>query len=142
MPLAGPSSQTAEELLKPYLDATLTLAASGDAEAAVVEPIHSLFYIQHASPPSQSSPEIQASSDPIFLPAQNSALLAESADSAATNAETVFWKVVDTLKEVKGNKKAPTDEKVEEAGEKETKEKVIDSFWPPISDTSVVEQDW
>lgn len=142
MPLTGPSSQTAEELLKPYLDATLTLAASGNAEAELVEPVRSLFYIQHPSLSSLSSAETQASSDPIFTPTHNSTLLAELADSAATNAEAMFWKVVDALKEIKGNKKAPTHEKVDETGEKETEEKLIDSFWPPISDTSVVEQDW
>ncbi|TCD69182.1 Rab proteins geranylgeranyltransferase component A [Steccherinum ochraceum] len=141
MPLVEPTSRTAEELLKPYLDATLSMADAGRetsaSESQPIRPSHTLFYVQHLpTPPSPS--DASQSLGSLFVPPSDETMLSELSDSAATNAETTFWKVVEKLKEIRRIKR----ESAETEGDKSVEEPVVDSFWPPISDTTVVDQDW
>ncbi|KAH8106336.1 FAD/NAD(P)-binding domain-containing protein [Cristinia sonorae] len=132
--------QSAEEIMRPYLNATLSLASprsEPEREATIseplsVQPLHTVFYIEHPEPSPSSSPE-GTGSHLVYSPPPNSTMMPELADSAVANAEKMFWKITKVLQEIKQKRRG-----VEEGGA----ETVIESFWPPISDTSVVDQDW
>ncbi|KAI0693488.1 GDP dissociation inhibitor-domain-containing protein [Cytidiella melzeri] len=112
-------SQTPEQLLRPYLHATLRLASPESSDSLdVVEPLFTLFYMQHpASGPSKPSSSIlRAVSYAPHLP--------EIADSAVTNAEGIFWDVIKSLKAV-GRHPERNDEV--DRGESD-----VESFWPPL----------
>ena len=134
------TSHSAEELLKPYLDATLSLAANNlettESGSSPLQPLYVLFYGQDSSTPLQPGLQDLPSPNAIFIPPANSGIISELADTAAANAETVFWKVVEVLKEVKRQRRTAA-----EGEETKDDELVIENFWPPISDISVVEQD-
>ena len=113
---------------------TLTNAPSPSTRT---EPLFTTYYIQKLSPPipppAEPSSEslLTSSSDrpfTILISPSPSTLLPESADSATTNAEAVFWEAVKTLKSL-----SPADGKHED----------IKTFWPPIeADLDEVVDDW
>ncbi|OBZ66646.1 Rab proteins geranylgeranyltransferase component A [Grifola frondosa] len=55
MPLIDASPQSAAALLTPYLDATLTLAIEKPGEASPINPLFTLFYIQHPPAPATAA---------------------------------------------------------------------------------------
>ena len=146
--LSSASGPSAEELLRPYLDAALTLTAppSASSEVQPAEPLFTLFYIHHpASAPSLSDPA-NADSDIIITPSCTT-LLPAIADAATQNAEAMFWKAVRRLKGTREPQKAvPTDDEKGEEVEKDGGDSELDgieSFWPPL-DVADVESadDW
>jgi Rab proteins geranylgeranyltransferase component A len=119
MKLLSSTVSSAESLLQPYLTATLALTPSPPTT-----PLFTTFYIQHAPPPPPVYTNPSGHCTFLVIPAPNN-LLPESADSAATDAETVFWEAVSLLKALPRHR---DDESFE-----------IDSFWP--SQKSVAEEE-
>ena len=78
-----------EQLLKPYLDTIFSLAD-------VSEPLFKVVYMQHVSPSSAPIPTLTQSS--IFVSPALPPHLAETSDSAGSEAEKLFFGVIDTLK--------------------------------------------
>jgi Rab proteins geranylgeranyltransferase component A len=103
------TTSSAELLLKPYLEATLALTPSPSTQ-----PLFTVFYIQHPPPPPPPSSSLERRNFLVTPPPASR--LPDAADSAATNAETVFWEAVSVLKSVP------------RSGEEESLE--IDNFWP------------
>jgi hypothetical protein len=98
MPLLEPTSSSPELILKPYLDATLSLTTAPLLEPPT-EPLFTTYYIQHPSRfPVVSSPISNNSTPTVLVTPSPATLLTESSNSAATNAEAVFWEAVHTLK--------------------------------------------
>lgn len=131
MPLSSSSSESnPEQLLRPYLNATLALTRSDTSDP--VKPLFTMFYIQHPAPsPLLPSPSASTSTSapPILtpLPPSLTPILPESQDTASTNAEAVFWKAVDILKSL-NRRRGRTEAETEEEGEFPE----ITSFWPPM----------
>lgn len=145
-------SHSAEELLRPYLDATLTLTAppptSPDPQPTT--PLFTVFYIHHPAPP-HPPPTPSTPGAGIIVAPPHTSLLPEIADEATQHAEAMFWKAVETLgRRPPVRESSSTDGvevKSEESREKEAEEDSdsgeIDSFWPPL-DAAEVESadDW
>jgi hypothetical protein len=117
MPLLDPSSSSPESILKPYLDATLSLTVPSSLDSRI-EPLFTTYYIQRLDPP--LSPVSDAPSTVLITPPP-STLLPVSSDSAATNAEAVFREAVRALNSVR-----PTADSVN------LDEEQIESLWPPM----------
>lgn len=102
---------SAEQLLKQYLDATLTLARACDSpeNSGSVQPLWTLFYKELS----------QDSACPLHI--------TEVADAAVTRAETCFWRAASVLKEAGRRPKTTTED-----GEQCDKEDGIEVFWPPL----------
>lgn len=129
MPIFSEVTGSPESILRPYLDAALklTVSASLDSPSA---PLFTSYYLQHASTsssPSQSSP-VDPPSTILVTPSLNP-YLAELADSAATNAESVFWDAIQSLRS--SQSQSASIGKVPSA----------ENFWPPIVEQSADEQD-
>lgn len=132
---AAPSS--AEELLQPYLDATLTLTSSTSPESSPstsnspLKPLFKLFYLQHptsplSTPPSEVNTSSQGDLHSYIVPAPIPSFpLPECPDAAATQAEAVFWEAAKVLRV-----RDPTRSDSAVSAEEEVEE--IDSFWPPL----------
>ncbi|KAI8984914.1 FAD/NAD-P-binding domain-containing protein [Trametes punicea] len=143
-----PASPSAEALLRPYLEAALTLTTppSLSSEVRPSEPLFTVFYIQHQHPCEMSPATSDANPNIIITPPCTS-LLPVIADAATQNAETMFWRAIEWLtgKRRTGGEEANSggeggDEKEKDAeGQSET----IESFWPPL-DVAEVESsdDW
>ncbi|KAI0352785.1 FAD/NAD-P-binding domain-containing protein [Trametes cingulata] len=140
---AAATSRSSEELLRPYLDATLTLTVSpsGSPEIQPAALLFSVFYTHHPvpAPPASDSGVIVTPSHTLLLPV--------IADEATEQAEAMFWKAVERL----GRKRPPSDETAsrkdtegEDSSEKEPEEsEFIDSFWPPLDAAEVeTSEDW
>ncbi|KAE9410705.1 FAD/NAD(P)-binding domain-containing protein [Gymnopus androsaceus JB14] len=118
-----PGVQDPERLLKPYLDATLSLSLSSSSSSAAtpVDPLFTSFYIQ--SPSSSSS-----APSPSAIPNMQ-----ELGRRSCGGCREVFWKGVEVLKSRKGRK--ASEEAVSGEGMKEGEFGVeinIESFWPSI----------
>jgi RAB protein geranylgeranyltransferase component A len=127
------STRCPESLLKPYLDATLSL--TGDT--TVTSPIQSLFtafYVQHTLSPDMHS--AMNTSSNIFVTPSPSPLLVESLDAAATNAEAVFWEVLDMAK----LRQEPADSQTGRSGEMHIGE--IGRFWPSLRTDVEDAEEW
>lgn len=132
MPLIeeGASASTAEELLKPFLDATLTLCHPENTEEhsdAPVKPLFTLFYKQHPYP-KQSPSEAAPDSAPLVSEPLDSVHLPEVADSMVTSAEATFWRAIELLKAA-GCK---PERKTEGAEAESPDASGIDNLWPPL----------
>lgn len=115
--------QTPEQILRPYLDATLSFACDP------VQSLFTLFYMQQsdgrvASLDSQTS---------VFHIDPYSRYLPEIADSAVTNAETIFWRVMKVLQENRSQPNQDGRGNDQEQGESRSRE--IESLWPPLEYT-------
>ncbi|KAH9887595.1 FAD/NAD-P-binding domain-containing protein [Cubamyces lactineus] len=136
---------SAEALLRPYLDAALTLTAplSASSEVRPAEPLFTVFYIHH--PASTSSLSDSADTDPgIIITPSCTTLLPAIADAATQNAEAMFWKAVRRLKGTQELKTSVSvDGEKDEETEKDGEFDGIESFWPPL-DVADVESadDW
>jgi hypothetical protein len=101
MPILEQQSSSPETILKPYLDATLSLTVT--SPDSLTEPLFSTYYIQKLPPASSSKPSSPLLSDlpsTVLITPPPSTLLPESSDSAATNAEAVFHEAIRTLKSI------------------------------------------
>ncbi|KAI0337560.1 FAD/NAD(P)-binding domain-containing protein [Trametopsis cervina] len=130
MPLSNDAgvTQTPEVLLRPYLDATLTLTSPGPSEQRnAIAPLFTLFYMQHSVIPSRSadSPDL---SPTIQYTAPYAPHLPEIGDSAATIAESIFWRAVESLKAMGRHPERTDGGSDMEASTTHQ----IDSFWPPL----------
>ncbi|KAI0759704.1 FAD/NAD-P-binding domain-containing protein [Trametes elegans] len=140
-------NRRSEELLRPYLDATLTLTAppTTSPEAQPATPLFTVFYTQQPVPPQSPS----ATSSNIIITPPYTPLLPAIADAATQNAEDMFWKAIEKLgrtrRPAEGTTTGEAKGKSEEAGEKvaERDPEETDSFWPPL-DVGEVEtsDDW
>ncbi|RDX39749.1 FAD/NAD(P)-binding domain-containing protein [Lentinus brumalis] len=131
------SSSSAEELLRPYLEATLSLTVppSSPPDTHPATPLFSLFYIHHVLTPASPSSINNSSSIIITPPCRPHLPLI--ADQATEHAETMFWKAVEQLRAAGVQRTVPTEdaEKVDGEVEKAEPEEVsqdMDSFWPPL----------
>ncbi|KAI0329920.1 FAD/NAD(P)-binding domain-containing protein [Cubamyces sp. BRFM 1775] len=140
------SNPSAEELLRPYLDAALTLTAppSASSEVQPADPLFTVSYIHHPVSTSVPSDSADADSDIIITP-PCTPLLPVIADVATQNAEAMFWRAVRRLKGTwEPEKRDCVDGEKDEATDKDGGEvDGIDSFWPPL-DVADVESadDW
>ncbi|OSX60621.1 hypothetical protein POSPLADRAFT_1147731 [Postia placenta MAD-698-R-SB12] len=135
MPLLEETTRSAEELLRPYLDAALTLAVPNpDDSAAPLVPLFTMFYTQTPAPSMPSSD----SSRSVLRVTDSLPILPEVADSATSQAEVLFWKAVELLKGA-GCRPRP---RKEDDGEEANEEVEIDSFWPPLDMVDDPSEDW
>lgn len=125
------ASREPEELLKPYLEAALTLTSSPSPDSPT-KPLLTCYYLQTL--PSANMVVLSGSPQPLFTVPSDIVVMSETADTAATHAEEAFWKIVKDL-ERKGVK--PT--KIKSEGEGERSEEgvgeepqLITQFWPPL----------
>lgn len=134
-------SLSAEEVLQPYLDASLTLTVPPAAarETPPTAPLFTLFYIYH--PPSTPSNVNHDSATDIFVTPPCTQLLPLIADAATQNAEAMFWKAMEKLKAAGIRPNLQKDKEMEDPGQSgkgvegtEDTEAIIDSFWPPLDD--------
>lgn len=121
----------AEKILRPYLDATLTLTDS--TEDTPTKPIFAVFYLQRygaSMPPSHSASSLgdEPSSSTILVTPSLPPDLVHLSDAASTNAEASFWEVANMLK-----CRNPAGDRDE--GGDGNNGSVPDSFWPPILDS-------
>jgi hypothetical protein len=120
------STASPETLLRPYLDATLRLPFHEHTDLQI-KPLFTAFYIQHIISP---IPSTTTPSSKVIVTPQPSHLLSESLDSAASNAETIFWHTLGTLEsstEVVGSSD-------QDSGEPITRKiGTAPGFWPPLN---------
>ena len=136
LPLLDPPSSTAsaQAMLTPYLDATLTLTMPpSETERSLAAPLFTTFFIHNASQCTHSPDETSG----IIVTPTYTQLLPAIADAATEKAEAMFWKAVGQLKAVGvGHAKTRNKEQVEDDvnGEEAPEEGAgdIDSFWPPL----------
>jgi hypothetical protein len=128
-----PATSSPESFLRPYLDATLTLAQQSEA-ATPIQPLFTIFYNQELPPRELSPMPSQAPSSYLVMPV-NSCLLPDSSDTAATNAEAVFWEAVRVLKPLQRQSS-------HEDTETQRYSTGINSFWPPPPDVDALEEWW
>ena len=135
LPLLDATTASAEALLRPYLDATLTLDVTDPASPAPPEPLFTVFYIEHPD----THVDATATPSPSVLKAgPNSTLISERADSGTANAEALFWKAVEALKTA-GRRPMRKQEEDQDLGEVEAE---VDSFWPPLDIVDDPSEDW
>ncbi|KAI0643601.1 FAD/NAD-P-binding domain-containing protein [Trametes meyenii] len=135
LPPSAPRTSSAEQILRPYLDAALSLTttSSTSTDTQPAAPLFSLFYIHHPVALSgASSGDLNIIVSPPCTP-----LLPVIADTATQNAEAMFWQAVKTLgiaRKKTDTHEASADDKTGEANEKDAGEdsEAIDSFWPPL----------
>ncbi len=129
MPLLGDQSggsHSPEELLRPYLDATLSLTRTSEHPESAL-PLVTLFYEQ--SP--REGPENNSTEASLMLSTPpHSRYLPEVADSAARNAEGTFWRALEVLKSAG---RLPGDKNSEEA---------VENFWPPLEYVNGEDDEW
>ncbi|KAG6853708.1 hypothetical protein C0991_002124 [Blastosporella zonata] len=150
LPLSTPvtESSSAEELLRPYLDATLALAVgpapsspsipsdaspsppSPSTASEPLQPLFTAFYIEHPEAAPVSPPESSSTLPQTFIvptPLVPASPLPDLPDAAATSAEAVFWETVRIFKEAGIHpKRLQVADEVSSGGEVEE----VESFWP------------
>jgi Rab proteins geranylgeranyltransferase component A len=134
MPILDSVDTSPELLLRPYLEATLSLAVTPTLTSAPA-PLFTIFYVQH-SPPNEVPTTVTATSKYLVTPSP-SHLLSESLDSAATNAEAVFRDAISILKH-----SLETVETQENAINTDMEAEEIVPFWPTLSDNDGDTDDW
>ncbi|KAG6890766.1 hypothetical protein C0992_012739 [Termitomyces sp. T32_za158] len=157
LPLATPptESTSAEEILRPYLDATLALtteppistvqpklfpsksATLSPPEATSPRPLFTAFYIEHTdSLPAPENSSTQARTYIVPSPLAPAYPLPDLPDAAATSAEAAFWETVRILCQAgirpKWNQTS-NEEQVSKLDEE------IKTFWPPMQGDEVSE---
>ncbi|KAH9921562.1 FAD/NAD-P-binding domain-containing protein [Epithele typhae] len=132
LPLSSSSAFTssAEELIKPYLDATLSLTAPPSADGSAAVPLFTVFYYQHAV---NDTPSSSTELTGVVLTPPCTQDLASIADSATQHAEGMFWTAVGQLKAAGVKRgKVPTGRMATEEVEEEGQPEEIDALWPPL----------
>ncbi|KAI1788932.1 FAD/NAD(P)-binding domain-containing protein [Ganoderma leucocontextum] len=138
LPLSETEAFSSEELLRPYLDAALSLTAPPSRETSPATPLFTVFYT-HNSSLSRPSPTANSLPSAIITPPPPP-LLPVIADATTGNAEAMFWKAVEQLKAagVRRSVVKETVGKAKEGGEEPAdaeEYQEIDSFWPPLDAT-------
>ncbi|KAF7790767.1 hypothetical protein EIP86_001724 [Pleurotus ostreatoroseus] len=130
MPLlpGNDDNKSAEELLQPFLDATLSLTAPPSEDAETVRPSCVLFYKQCSA---KTPAEPQDTQTTCIYRSPYSPYLPEIADSAAVNGEDMFWRAVKALKAAGRLPQGA-------AGEGSD----VDSFWPPLDYVEEDGEEW
>ncbi|TBU50589.1 FAD/NAD(P)-binding domain-containing protein [Dichomitus squalens] len=137
LPTSDPSSP--KELLRPYLEAALSLAISPSSpETTPTRPLFTVFYTHN--PPSGAAPPSTPSDSGAILTPPPTQLLPAIADVATENAEAMFWKAVEQLKAAGVRRSVVKESYKKSDGEEEKvyderKPEEIDSFWPPLDAT-------
>lgn len=119
LPLVTPSSQTPEDILKPYLDSVLSLPSMSQS----IQPLFTTFYMEN---PRQSlSPfhdSEQSSPTCLVPPSLPFCVLPDVADAATVHAEATFQEAVKILR----NRPISVEQALE------TDDTEVIQFWPPI----------
>ncbi|KAJ3785852.1 FAD/NAD-P-binding domain-containing protein [Lentinula aff. detonsa] len=140
-----------EQLLKPYLDMTLSFSATSSSTDTSITPLFTSFYLQTTFPSSYTTfstkSSLTTSSRPdhsfgsslptiLLSPAPPNSPLPDLGDATAVNAEAVFWEAVKALKSIKASKqlRKTSEEQVPPTAVREEQEELveIESFWPPV----------
>jgi hypothetical protein len=122
MPLMTRSTvqDSADSPLRPYLSAILSLLCP----TSPLQPLFTAFYIQNPfTTPVPAPTQVHLPSLIVTPPPAH--LLPDSADSSATNAETVFWKAIPILRAAR-QRHAP------EPHTEMTTDDDIETFWPVL----------
>ena len=130
MPDPG-SEQSAETALRPYLDAALTLTVSP------ASPLFTLFYkesVTKLAPPASDAAQSTLITSPPYAP-----YLTEVGDSAASNAEAMFW---DAVKALTASKRYPKHAAEGETKADEDAKNGPESFWPPLDYVEDDSEEW
>lgn len=137
---SGSVTQSPEGLLRPYLDATLSLLSPRSPETNVaLSPVFSLFYMQHCRVPETKAQSAVNLSPGILYSESYSPFLPEIADSAATQGESMFWSAVRALKAAE---RYP--QQTDRGGDVDAIQDLpreVESFWPPLEHMED-EEDW
>ncbi|KAI0314736.1 GDP dissociation inhibitor-domain-containing protein [Amylostereum chailletii] len=139
LPFTDPTDVTPESLLKPYLNALLSLLSSPAPSEphhepapgrSTPEPLFSLFYIQH--PPSTPSSTSAPSPNPTLLvtppPVPG---LSATADAASASAEALFFRAVESLKALRPELNVDMEEGEAHSGSGGDVFAEL-KFWPPL----------
>lgn len=121
-------NKSAENLLRPYLDATLSLTTSLSERTEIARATLAIFYKQSSAKPPA---ELQDARPSCIYNSPYSPYLPEAADSAAVNGEDMFWRAVKMLKAA-GRLSHGT----------EGKDSDVDSFWPPLDYVEEDGEEW
>ena len=121
-------NKSAEDLLLPYLDATLSLAAPPSEDAENARSSCTLFYKQCSA---KIPAEPQDTQTTCIYRSPYSRCLPEIADSAAVNGEDMFWRAVKALKAAG---------RLPQGAEGEGSD--VDSFWPPLDYVEEDGEEW
>jgi len=97
IPCLSETSGAPENLLQPYLDAVLMLTDSGTS-ALESSPLFTAFYTQVLFAADPSHPETGTADPGIIISSSPQPFLSEHSDSAAAQAELLFWQAVHALK--------------------------------------------
>jgi hypothetical protein len=96
---ANTITDSAEELLQPYVTKLLQLCAMQTSDAPFSEPRFRAFYIEGASSPRTVLPETANEQGGLVLVTPSApSLLTDSADAAAVVGEGLFWAAVRSLR--------------------------------------------
>ncbi|KAM6495747.1 FAD/NAD-P-binding domain containing protein [Amanita muscaria] len=120
LPISSGEEISPEALLKPYLEATISLAADNSNSGR--EPLLTTFYLEHIY--RTSIPDADQSC--LMTPPVNSERLPEAPDMAATNAEEVFWKAIRLLRTNSDDQEGKG---------------MVEDFWPPTSQEDEVDEE-
>ena len=123
--LDADASSSPEDLLRPYLTATLSFV-SAPLDVVDIAPVFTVFYIDQ---PPRYKCIVSPSTPKVVVTPYISSILPESLDSAAVNAEAVFRKVVGILRS--RTPLDPSEAKTEDEG-----------FWPPLQEVDVEMENW
>ena len=123
-------TQSAEELLRPYLDAALSLTSQSSGET--INTLFTVYYKQHPRKP--FSPLTTTDIAPLVSPPSDAIHLPEIGDSLVPSAEATFWQAVEQLKA------AGCRPQTKEGDEVDARE--IDGMWPPLEYVDEDQEDW
>lgn len=137
LPASSDTAQTPESLLRPYLDATLTLLSRPSPNTDTSdEPLFSLFYRQRSAHALITTEATSKTPSDILIAEAYSPYFPEIADSAARQAESTFWRAVEALKAA-----GRVQQKMEDEEGAEGNARDVESFWPPLEHIEDAE-DW
>jgi len=112
-------------LLRPYLDAVLSLCA--DPSNVAISPLFTVFYFENLDIPSPFRPETSRSGQTYLVPSPLTfAPISDLADLGATIAERTFMEAIKALRSL-GKLDDPEEEVV---------------FWPPLPTDEQDDPDW
>ncbi|TFK43332.1 GDP dissociation inhibitor-domain-containing protein [Crucibulum laeve] len=127
LPVLSSTTVKPEDILRPYLDAVLTLAH--DAEHPP-KPLFTTFYMENPSRATQS-PDVDSSSY-LVVPQADISALPDRPDIMTEHAETVFQMAVRMLRR----------ETSSAMGDGDVESSLKQDFWPPLPDDEAESQEW
>lgn len=128
-------ARSPEDLLRPYLDATLTPSqTTEDKTPQPNQPLFTVFYKQH--PVLSTASSVNEDAAPLLSLPSDSIHLPEIGDLMVGSAEITFWKAIEQLK-MAGRKPQRKEKEGEQEGAQD-----IDSFWPPLEVVDDESEEW